>query len=319
MWKQALVALAVALVGVSAPSAAVAQTETVDTSERAFFVWMQPIMRILDRTTAVNDALVGDWGGATADAEGLRRALAARERARGYRVLLAELQAELQTISRFDHPAAPSSYSVLADTLLRDTAAYLRNMDDMLAHLISFVDAIEADDSAAIERIAPRLLQSAVLLLEGQIVTVRARQQLVSVEDTAHHALGAMLVLYEGMRAAISPNVVDRGGVFVDLSQAAARWSASGRQALAAERTRLPELATRERALLEEMLRIEERTFAVNDRVVGYFEAAARSQGNERDMEALVDRLVVAEADYLRLNQRMMQLLTELAAAGVEL
>ncbi len=322
MFKRVLVAALFAVAALTAPSQAYAQPvaeASSEDAERAFLVWMQPVLSVLERASVVNEAFQGDLDPYVRNERMMQLAFTTRDRARGYRQLMSQLQGELRAAPRFEHPGAPETYILMAETISRDTGTYLQNMDSMLGHIISLVDAMEADDDDAVARVGPRLMQSAVLLLDGQIVTLRARQQLLRVDDTAYHALGAMMSLYDGMRVAIVLTMPDRAGAMIDTSHAAARWSTSGREAVVAARSDLPTVAGRERALLEEMLELEERFFAVNDRVVAALEVAARDAENRGVQQRLMNALVQAEADYMRINQRIIELTSDLAGAGVEL
>lgn len=322
MFKNVLVAALFAVVALTASPQAYAQPVAEASSEdadRAFLVWMQPIFSVLERSSAVNEAFQGGFDPSVRDDQMMQRAITTRDRARAYRQLLSQLQSELRATPRFEHLGAPETYLLMSETIARDTGAYLQNMDAMLVNIISLVDAMEANDEDAIARLRPRLMQSAVLLLDGQLVTLRARQQLLHVDDSAYHALGAMMSLYDGMRLAIVLTMPDRAGAMIDTSHAAARWSTSGREAVVAARAALPTVASRERALLEEMLELEERFFMVNDRVVAALEAASRGAEDRRVQQHLMNALIQAEVDYMRINNRIIELTTDLAGAGVEL
>jgi hypothetical protein len=322
MLKRFLAAVLFAIAALTAAPPAYAQPAAVAQSEdadRAFLVWMQPVLTVLERASVVNEAFQADLNPYARNDQMMRLAFATRDRARGFSQLLSQLQGELRAMPRFEHPGAEEAYVLMAETIVRDTGTYLQNMDAMLGHIISLVDAMEADDDGAIQRIGPRLMQSAVLLLEGQLVTLRARQQLLHTDDTAYHALGAMMSIYESMRVAIALTHPDRAGAMIDASHAAARWSVSGRAATALARADLPTVVSRERALTEQMLVLEERFFVVNDRVVAALEAAARNAENRAAQQRLMELLVQAEADFMRINYSIIELTSELAGAGVEL
>jgi hypothetical protein len=322
MLRSILVALA--LLTCAAPHA-IAQPVDQEAVEmrahRAFALWVQRVMDLLERTSVINDVFNQFVEGAdpNEDQEAfLVHARPVRDRAREARQALAQMEAELNGIGPFVAEGAPEEYSVIAETILRDSRTYVQNMDGLLAQVIALVDAMERNDRAQVEAIAPRLLQSVGYLVEGQIVMLRARQQLAAPTDSAFHGLGAMIAMYEGMRAIVMPNVRDRAAVLIEASQSAARWGASGRAALARQRADLSQTASREAAIGAQVFDLEEQFYRATDRVIELLESAAQ-ESSRISPSALniryMPRLSEIELRYQQINQQQIDLFAQLTEA----
>jgi hypothetical protein len=155
------------------------------------------------------------------------------------------------------------------------------------------------------------------------MVMIRARQQMIPASDSAHHSLGALHAMYEGMRVLALPNKVDRAGRINDAAQSAARWNRSGRSALAAQIAGAPQLATRERALMLEIFALEGRIYDASDRVVLLLEAASNDAAAGVSSEDLNRRytpqLAQIEVEIMQISHRQVELYAELTEAGREL
>jgi hypothetical protein len=184
--------------------------------------------------------------------------------------------------------------------------------------MIALIDAMASNDEAAVQRVAPRLVRSAGYLVEGQIVTLRARQQIIPTTESAYHSMGAMIAMYEGMRAIVMPNVIDRDAALIEAAQSAARWGVSGRAALAESVAQLPEVASREREISAQILTIEEQFYVANDQLIELLEAAATDAATH-DQRYLnltyMPRVTAIEMRYQELNQQQMTLFAQLTEA----
>jgi hypothetical protein len=326
MLKQVLVAVALIATSV-APAAAQAPSEAAEMrAHREFAVWIQRISSLMERAGAANDVFNGLSASfnTETDLDVLMSELRpVRDQARAARALLAQLQGELTQIAPYRLEGAPPQYAIFSETLLEDTGVYMRNMDRVMDLTIQLIDAMDARDFAAVEHLAPRLMQTASTLIDGQIFMVRARQQLIPATQSAHHSLGSILALYEGMRAIVVLNVVDRPAAITAAADAATRWSRTGRAVLAQERPEVDMLAPREREIMMRMIAIQERFFVLGDRVSAHLRlasaAAARGMSDEALNVEYSDELAAFEMEFLRLNQEQIALFAELTEAGREL
>jgi hypothetical protein len=317
--KQVLAALAFVLapMGMAAAQPAAAQT---DASERAFAEWVVRVTGVIERASAANDVFTQfyqsyDPNGGRAEQLAAMRAV--RDLAGRSRPQLAALGGELNTIGPFQHPDAPAEYAEFSRSMIDDTQIYLRNMDDVLGVMIEAVDAFERDDRAAWNRIGPRLIRSASLLIDGQIVMFRGRQRTIPASESAHHSLGTMVALYEGMSALVMPDVRDRPAALNAAADSAATWGASGRAALTQQRAREMGYAPREQTLVDQMMALEQQFYAANDTAVSLLRAAAQDAASGASGQQLnmryTPRIAAIESEFQRLNQQQVALYAQLA------
>jgi hypothetical protein len=306
----------------AAPAVAQPNAEAVEMrASRAFALWSRDLSTMLERANVVIDVFTRFMQGSAPNESRetfLTRAAELRSGAIQGRAVLAQMQRDLDAMQPFAAEGAPESYLVLSEAMLRDTKTYLDNLDTLLGLMVESIDALQHDDQAALQRIMPRLLQGMSYLIEGQIVTVRTRQQMVEPTESAYHSLGTMIALYEGMRAIAMPNVPDRAAAIIEAAQSASRWGISGRAALAQAVAELPEIASRERHIMSQMLALEEQFYLANDRVIEVLEAAAREvaqHGEVRRGTGYIMELSEIELRYQALTQQEIELFAQLTNA----
>lgn len=313
----AAIALVLAPMGVAAVQPAAAQTAE---SEQAFAQWMLRVTGTIERASAVNDLLAQFQQAYNPNADRNSQVAAVRrlrEHATQSRPQLVALGQELEAIGPFQHAGADPELVEFSRTMIADTQTYLRNMDDVLGALIDATIAIERSDQRAFSAVAPRLVRSASLLLEGQIVMFRGRQRVVPASESTYHGLGAMIALYEGMRAIIMPNVANRAQQISAAADSATGWSASGRAALALQRAGLTGLTQEQRNVINQMFALEEEFYVANDRVATLLRAAATDAAAGMDPAQLNSRytpeMAGIEVEYQRINAAQVALYAQLA------
>lgn len=320
MLKRWLVALAVAVAPLSpayADPSPVAAAEM--DAHRAFADWLTRVTGILERASAANEAFNEFFS--NYDPNASREAqLQSIRRVRGHahtaRQLMAQLQSEVGAVQAFSHPGAPSEYTVLSRTMLSDTSQYLTNMDGVLDLIVQAADAIEREDGPALRRLAPQLVRSAGLLIQGQIVMLRARQQIVPSSESSHHSLGTMVAMYEGMYAMIMPGVTNRAEALNNAARSAETWGRSGRARLAQSRREAAAMPQRERDIWLRMCEVEDQYYAENDRIVALLQSASRDAAAGVPEEELnmryTPQISRVEMRYQELNSQQVALYSEL-------
>ncbi|MBL8538309.1 MAG: hypothetical protein JNM59_12960 [Hyphomonadaceae bacterium] len=282
---------------------------------RDFANWVQRVSSILERAGAANESFGTFFNAVSPNAS--RREIVASIQAlqvtlSGARGVLNTARQELSAIEPFYAADAPAEYNAMGATMVRDANAYVSNMLDMVALMEEATNAVLMNDGAAFNRIAPRLLASATLLIDGQILTLRSRQQLMPREESVHHSIGAMIALYQGMRALALPDSADRPAQLQAAAADAARWGESGRAALAEQRALLDQLDGRQRALLAQMFGLEEASYQINDRVVALLRQAETDSASGVDYSVLhgryVQNLANLESEYITIGHQQVAL-----------
>jgi len=321
MLKRWLLALVVACAPISSPAYADPSPPAAAEMDahRAFADWLTRLTGVLDRAGAANEAFNGFFAGYDPNAnrevqlQSFRRV---REHANGARQLMSQLGSEVDAMAPFSYPGAPSEYDVLSRTILSDTSQYIRNMDGVLDLIVQTVDAIESEDTATLRRLAPQLVRSAGLLVQGQVVMLRARQQIVPSSESSHHSLGAMVAMYEGMYAMIMPNVGNRSEALNAAARSAEGWGRSGRARLALARAEAAAMPARQRDIWLQMCDLEETFFAENDRVVALLQNAARDAAagvSEGDLNIrYTPQISQVETRYQEINSQQVALFSQL-------
>lgn len=92
----------------------------------------------------------------------------------------------------------------IAASLLKDGRDYTRRMDAAFGAVEDLLVAVVAGDDAAASAALPKLVQVGDVLIEGQIAAARSRQALFARTDGGYFIMGAMVSLYEGMKAAFN-------------------------------------------------------------------------------------------------------------------
>lgn len=317
--KYFLAAIAFVLAPMSMAVVQPAAAQTVE-SEQAFAQWMVRVTGVVERASAVNNLLAQFQQSYNPNGD-RNSQLAAVRALRGHatqsRPQLAAYGQELEAIGVFQHPGADPELVEFSRTMIADTQIYLRNMDELLSALIAATEAIERNDARAFNAVAPRLMRSASLLLEGQIVMFRGRQRIVPASESSYHGLGAMISLYEGMRAIIMPNVDNRAQQISAAANSATGWSASGRAALAVQRASLMGLTRQQQNVVDQMFALEEQFYVENDRVAALLRAAATDAAAGMDPAQLNSRytpqVAAIEVEYQRINAQQVALYAQLA------
>jgi len=316
----AAIALVLAPLGLAQTQPAAAQTVE---SEQAFAQWMLRVSAVIERASAVNNLLSefhASYNPNASRADQLAGMRAVREHAQRSRPMLMAYGEELRAIGPFQHPGADPELVEFSRTAIEDTQIYLRNMDEILGVLIEATDAYERNDRAAFASLGPRLIRGASLLIEGQIVMFRGRQRTVPVEESAHHGLGAMVALYEGMRALVMPNVPDRAAAVNAAADNAAGWSASGRAALTRQRAMMVGFPPVQQRAIDQMFALEDQFYVANDRAVALFRAAARDAAagaSAQDLNARYTAQIAAiEVEYQRINSEQVALYSQMTQAS---
>ena len=312
----AAIALVLAPMALAAQQPAIAQTAD---SNRAFAQWMVRVSAVVERASAANN-LLSEFHQSFNPNDSRANQLAAmrqlRQHAEASRPELAAAGQELAAIGAFQHAGADPELVVFSRSMIQDTQAYLRNMDEILDAMIDAIDAFERNDRAAFAAVSPRLVRGASLLLDGQIMMFRGRQRTVPVTESSHHGLGAMVAMYEGMRAIIMPNIANRDAALRAAADSAAGYSVSGRAALALQRASVGDLSADQRRIVNEMFAYEEQFYAANDRVVALLRAAAQEAAAGTSAMDLNTRytadVAAVELEYQRINAAQVALFSQL-------
>lgn len=321
MFKRWLVALAVAFASLSQPAYAdPSPSEAAEQdAHRAFADWLTRVTNVLERASAANETFndfFANYNPQASRAEQLAIIRRVRDHSVTARALMSQLQTEVGAMQPFSHPGGPPEYELLSRSMLSDSAQYLSNMDGVLDLIVQTVDAIERSDAPALRRLAPRLVQSAGLLVQGQVVMLRARQQIVPSSESSHHSLGSMVAMYEGMYAMIMPNIANRSEAISAAARSAEAWGRSGRVRLAESRRQAAQMPERERQILLRMCDIEDQFFAENDRVVALLMSASRDAANGVNENELnvryTPQISQVETRYQQLNSQQVELFSQL-------
>ena len=157
----------------------------------------------------------------------------------------------------------------------------------LLADFDAFVVAMEKGDRATGDRLAPKVMSGAFLLIDSNRLLVRNRQALLPSTDSTHQALGILGQIYRGMSASSRAWLRSRGGPqeaeaaqlrsdLAGLARDVRTLAAKGRENLARDRaevdaaSRRKSLPSAEAAELAAMRRIfdeEAKVFALADEV----------------------------------------------------
>jgi len=316
MLKRFVTALVLVLAPMSPAHADQAPSEAAEMAAyRAFGDWVQRVTTLLEEASRAGDAF-NEFNASFDPNRDPRQQMAmlnaVRAHARESRALMARVESDLRAAGTFTAPGAPSELIALANALHGDSITFVRNMDGVLGLMVEAVDAIERNDQPALQRIGPQLIRSAAVLIDGQIVMLRARQQMLPPSESAYHSLGAMTALYEGMSSLLMPDVPNRAEALRTASRNAAQWGRSGRAAVTSQRAELTPLSGRERDLVSRMLDLEDQFYAENDRVVSTLENAARAVQSGTDGPALnqsfMPTLAQIEMRYQQLSQQQIAL-----------
>lgn len=189
-----------------------------------FIAWAQHIQNLLQRASGGMEAL-GHAGDAFSNTDPATRMAALHQlsaaAAQG-RATIAAIKPELDAIQPFAEPGANPAYYPIANSLLDNTRVVFSKLDGLLADMITLVQAVDAHDVATVRRLSPRVIQGIVVLVQGQAITLRARQATIPQANPAYHTITAMAAMYDGMAALIGDGqssdsiVLDRAADTVD-------------------------------------------------------------------------------------------------------
>jgi hypothetical protein len=278
MIRSVLVALTLLL----SPTTAWAQATTapVDASRptEAFTAWMERTMALMSEAsnalTPIGEStalLVPGRDRATI----VSQARSLRNVSTKTRSALANVRTALETHGPYTGAAPSEDLRQAADAIYSDTRKYITDIDAVLAAVVDLTNAIERNDATAIRRLVPQVKDSARVLLDGQIITVRGRQRLISIEETDYHSLGALGSFYSGMRTIALSEDGSAGESIRVAAAATAEWVRSGRAVLAKKRAGVVEYRAADRALLLQVYDLDEKAFVVIDQMVATLNAAA--------------------------------------------
>jgi hypothetical protein len=269
MLKNALIALAFALPMMCVGAAAAQSAERADGVQRSSAVVR--IAALLQAANEANDLFLqaleeterpGDR------AEVRRRIAELRSTAEQAGALVTRVRDEFQVI---EMAAFGAERDEIAAALCAESFVYLDGLGHVIALSLELASALEGESRAQILMVRQRLWLSVGITLDGRIALVHARQQLAPTTETAHHRLGAMAALYEGMRAIVLPTMLNRPEALQSAAQSAAAWGQSGHGALAAQRAALPAQSP-----MREALALEAQALDLNERVATILQNAAR-------------------------------------------
>jgi hypothetical protein len=277
MFRSTLLALAILV----SPAAAWAQTVQPTQNSRpseAFVAWIERVMAI---QTEANNALSAIQDSSALLAPGPDRAAALRQsqllRAKSTEVrsALARTRSALEAHGPYTGETPSNELRQVADALYNDMKKYVTDVDALLVTVIDLTHAIERNDVSAGRRLIPKLQNSARISLDGQILAVRGRQRMFSSDEADYHSLGALAAVYTGMRAlAFNEGGPTRDGVRI-AAASAIEWARSGRVALQKERTSVSQYRPQDRALLTQLLDLDEKGFVIVDQMAASLNAAA--------------------------------------------
>lgn len=308
--RAVLLSLVLLLAGPAAWAQPASTQTATPTATREYVTWIERISTLLNEmgtaTSSLQSAMPALHSSDRAtQLAGLRRS---RDAAQVARTGLSRLDGQLQALGPYTGPAIDATTKPSAEALWTDTNKFSDTIDDALSKVIALVEAIERDDAAAITRLISELRQSAHLLIDGQILAVRGRQQLASVQESAYYSLGALVSFYEGMRALIA--APDPTGLRT-AARGAASWAANGRTILAGERAQVDQYRPSDRPAFLEMLALEEKGFVVVDQMAATMNAAA-DEGGTLSAQALrakyAPRMIALEAAYQNVAQEQIDL-----------
>ncbi|MBI3437734.1 MAG: hypothetical protein HY054_03605 [Proteobacteria bacterium] len=215
------------------PSAQAPAAQTHRNPEADFIAWVQHIQDLLQRAGGGMEAL-GRAGGAFDNTDPAARLAALHDLSTAAvqaRATIAAIQPDLDAIQPFTEPGVRPLYYQLGTSLLTNTREVIGKLDDLLADMIDLVRAVDAHDTATVQRLSPRLIQGLVVLVQGQAIMLRARQVTITTSNPSYHTLTAMAAMYDGMAGLIGdgqnfdPAVTDRAADAID--QAVSQYRAS--------------------------------------------------------------------------------------------
>lgn len=238
-------AMALSALAVSAPPAlARANGEVVPVSkaDKDFIDYVSYLIGLMDEAGAA-------YGVFNGMADGARDQTTLKGRARYWDAQMPaihEVRAKLKSIlGRLDalppFKSVNGAYVDIAAMMVRDTRSYLLRIDAMLVAVEDMVDAVSHDDDRRTREALATLKGSIIVLIDGQITIVKARQALFTSQDSSWHILGIDRVLYGGMSviARVALGEQDPDEAAADLRRLAAearQYGRSGRPVVAAER-----------------------------------------------------------------------------------
>ncbi|TFI56778.1 hypothetical protein E2493_18640 [Sphingomonas parva] len=83
---------------------------------------------------------------------------------------------------------------------------------ELLGNVDGLMVAMEIGDRTTGDRLAPKVLEGAFLLIDSNRLLMRNRQAMIPTSESSHQALGVLLQIYRGMKASASAWLRSRGG-----------------------------------------------------------------------------------------------------------
>ncbi len=227
-----------ALAQAPTPSPQPSTAQTHSSPDADFIAWAQHMQSLLQRVSGGMQAM-GRAGDAFGDPDPNARLAALHQlsaAAAQARLEIAAVKPELDAVQPFTEPGANPIYYPIADSLLRNTHEMFSKLDGLLADMITLVQAVDAHDVATVRRLSPQVIQGVVVLVQGQAITLRARQATIPQTNPAYFTLSAMAAMYDGMAGLIGdgrnfdPAVLDRAADTIDQAIAQYRVSLAAAQ-----------------------------------------------------------------------------------------
>ncbi|MBC7767270.1 MAG: hypothetical protein H7124_00635 [Phycisphaerales bacterium] len=287
-------------------------------ADEAFVTWAQPVMSALERANGASAPLLQSTSNLTGIEEPAAALAALRQlsqQARQARSVLSQVGAELESRPPFSHPSATPDMVEMGQILLRDTRSSVASLDQFMSDMIAFAAAAERGDMAAVERLNTRISRGAFVLVGAQATSLRARQRLIPVTSSAHHAVGGMAVMYDGMLALMADDQEFNVGALDAAASALDATLIAQGAALALERVSVRG-SDPNYALLSQLMETRARFVRANERARDTLRAAAREghagASTEANRMEHIRVLAELEYEYQAISVRQMELYAQL-------
>jgi hypothetical protein len=214
---------------------------------------------------------------------------------------------------------------ISGESLVADARAQNGRLLRLLGDYEAVFEAMGKNDSEALKRAMPRMMEGAFALVGQQKLLFRNRQAIVPASDSTHQALGIAVQIYRTMEAVARQTVAVRFGDAAGSAEAAAALrdemkrvaadtaalAAAGRRNLKREMNEFESLRRSsasnpaEARLADRALGVtalEEKTFEVGDRLAAFAAAQAQSTAQQLRQAAgssLLSPIARLESDYM--------------------
>lgn len=227
------------------------------------------------------------------------------------RQILSDANTQLEALPPLPDRGVTSDMLRVSETMRRDTHTYINNMTGLLDAGADFLSAVGANDRPKIVAAYGRLSGAGAVLIDGQRMILRGRQQMLQPEQSDYHILGAMVAMYDGMSAILAADGASRRLQLNLAADSADRWGISGRAALALERQSWPRRYGNQPALAT-YLQLNEQAFALNDRISAFLRDCASHDVTSEERRRQMSQIAELEEDYQSLNRQQVVVLGQL-------